>query len=328
MGRFIDLTNKRFGRLVVIERSDNYISPSNRVFVQWLCECDCGNQVVAQGNNLRSGVSNSCGCHQKEMTSEASLIDLRGKRFGRLLVIERADNYIKSGKIKTKWLCRCDCGKEKPILGSSLKNGETISCGCFRKEKLSEIKSIDIMGKTFGKLTVIKRVENYINPKSKDKPIRYICKCECGNICVTRASDLRNRHTVSCGCLRESIIASELKKHFTKRYNAKKEYSILKNPRTNHWLKYDIYIPHGENQELNGYYIEVHWDQHYEICYFHKMKAKKNNTTPEEEFEYQKHLDKIKRSFAKKHGKYIEIDLRKIKTINEAIEHIEKIISI
>lgn len=58
------------------------------------------------------------------------VIDLTGKRFGRLQVIERANN-IGNG---VAWLCRCDCGNEKIILGHSLRNGKTKSCGCYRKE--------------------------------------------------------------------------------------------------------------------------------------------------------------------------------------------------
>lgn len=58
------------------------------------------------------------------------LIDLTGKRFGRLVVIEQAER--KSNRIA--WLCRCDCGNEKIVIGKTLTNGLTKSCGCLRKE--------------------------------------------------------------------------------------------------------------------------------------------------------------------------------------------------
>lgn len=57
--------------------------------------------------------------------------DLTGLRFGRLLVIRRAENDIAG---RTMWLCKCDCGNEKIVYGSHLKNGVK-SCGCYRKEK-------------------------------------------------------------------------------------------------------------------------------------------------------------------------------------------------
>lgn len=61
-------------------------------------------------------------------------IDLTGQKFGRLTVIERAEN--KGGKVR--WLCRCECGNKKIIQGASLKSGHTTSCGCLRGEKLKE----------------------------------------------------------------------------------------------------------------------------------------------------------------------------------------------
>lgn len=54
--------------------------------------------------------------------------DLTGKRFGRLLVVERAENS-KSGN--ARWTCRCDCGGITVAIGSHLLAGHTKSCGCF-----------------------------------------------------------------------------------------------------------------------------------------------------------------------------------------------------
>lgn len=59
-----------------------------------------------------------------------NLIGLAGKTFGRWTVIERADNV---GRI-VMWLCRCSCGTVKTVAGSGLKNGKTVSCGCYQKE--------------------------------------------------------------------------------------------------------------------------------------------------------------------------------------------------
>jgi hypothetical protein len=59
-------------------------------------------------------------------------IDLTGKRFGYLIVIK--EHGHKYGHIS--WLCKCDCGKEKITISSSLKNGKTRSCGsCINSEK-------------------------------------------------------------------------------------------------------------------------------------------------------------------------------------------------
>lgn len=58
-----------------------------------------------------------------------------GKRYGRLVVIERAPN-TKSGD--AVWRCRCDCGKEITTRGRNLRAGHTKSCGCLHDEKARE----------------------------------------------------------------------------------------------------------------------------------------------------------------------------------------------
>lgn len=63
MGKFIDLTGQRFGRLVALERVEN--SKSRQAC--WRCICDCGNHTVVCSFDLRSGNTASCGCWQKEI---------------------------------------------------------------------------------------------------------------------------------------------------------------------------------------------------------------------------------------------------------------------
>lgn len=62
--------------------------------------------------------------------------DITGKRFGRLVVIERAANTKKGS---AKWLCLCDCGKETIVRTSSLNNGGTKSCGCLQREHMTAL---------------------------------------------------------------------------------------------------------------------------------------------------------------------------------------------
>lgn len=61
------------------------------------------------------------------------VIDLTGKKFGRLTVI-RQDGRDDYGRIK--WLCECECGRISTIIGNLLKNGTTKSCGCLRSEEV------------------------------------------------------------------------------------------------------------------------------------------------------------------------------------------------
>ena len=57
----IDLTGQRFEMLQVLERSGK----SKCGAIKWLCQCDCGNQTVTIGKDLRTGHTRSCGCKER-----------------------------------------------------------------------------------------------------------------------------------------------------------------------------------------------------------------------------------------------------------------------
>ena len=118
----VDITGKQFGRLTV----SHYVGDG-----QWECKCECGNRVVVRTYNLNSGNTKSCGCLQKDKASEASLISLIGNRYGKLLVIERAENN-RFGHVCYR--CKCDCGGEAIVDATNLRNGNTNSCGCIKSK--------------------------------------------------------------------------------------------------------------------------------------------------------------------------------------------------
>lgn len=68
MGRFIDLTGQRFGRLMVLERA-----PNVRGRGAWLCRCNCGKEKIISTDRLRSGESRSCGCLRSELRRKQNL---------------------------------------------------------------------------------------------------------------------------------------------------------------------------------------------------------------------------------------------------------------
>ena len=121
-------------------------------------------------------------------------MDLVGKRFGKLSVVERLENNSKGN---TMWLCKCDCGNMKEALGYDLTHGRTISCGCSRHnhEKRPD-KRIDIAGKRYGNLAVIKLDEE----KSRNGILVWECACDCGSRVFVRGGNLKSGHTKSCGC--------------------------------------------------------------------------------------------------------------------------------
>jgi hypothetical protein len=62
--RFIDLTGKRFGKLIVIGIDHINKKAKGGYTYYWKCKCDCGNEKITIGKNLKSGYTNSCGCLQ------------------------------------------------------------------------------------------------------------------------------------------------------------------------------------------------------------------------------------------------------------------------
>jgi len=66
-------------------------------------------------------------------------LDLTGQTFGRLTVINRADNIIVRADMQYAcWNCVCECGKELKVRSADLNNGHTQSCGCLQKERIIE----------------------------------------------------------------------------------------------------------------------------------------------------------------------------------------------
>lgn len=126
--RLIDLTGKKFHKLTVLSFSHF----GNRRKAYWNCICECGNLTISRGDGLKSGHAKSCGCQKLESASMVSFIDLLGKQFGRLLVIEKTNKRGIGRQIY--WKCKCDCGKIKVISGNNLRNGMTKSCGCLQWE--------------------------------------------------------------------------------------------------------------------------------------------------------------------------------------------------
>lgn len=80
MGKFIDLTGQKFGRLTVIKRANNIGR-----FTAWLCKCDCGITKIVQTGHLRQGRIISCGCWRKEnSTSRATKHGKHGTKLHRV----------------------------------------------------------------------------------------------------------------------------------------------------------------------------------------------------------------------------------------------------
>ena len=122
-------------------------------------------------------------------------IDETGNRYGRLLVLKEMPR--KEGEYPVRWRCRCDCGKETVVYGTSLRNGNTRSCGCLHKELTRRALKKDEQGNRYGRWLVLEE-----EPQSPNKPTHWRCRCDCGTEKVVYGYQLRNGESTSCGCLR------------------------------------------------------------------------------------------------------------------------------
>jgi hypothetical protein len=195
LGKFIDLTGQRFGRLVALKR---IINPEKYKKTFWLCKCDCGNEIIVWYGSLKNTKeTQSCGCLNKEITSKKFTKKIEiGERFGKLIVLE----YMGSRNHRAQWKCKCDCGNIKNISGKELRSGHSQSCGCSRIE--------DLTGMVFGKLTVEKISH------TNSKGAFWLCKCDCGKSKTVSAKNLKKGDCKSCGCLTKEINAKIFRKEY------------------------------------------------------------------------------------------------------------------
>lgn len=67
MGKMIDRTGMRYGRLLVLGKGENYIRPNGQYgSTTWRCQCQCGNVVSVTSTRLATGATTSCGCWFRE----------------------------------------------------------------------------------------------------------------------------------------------------------------------------------------------------------------------------------------------------------------------
>lgn len=138
-------------------------------------------------------------------------VEMIGKRYGRLTVL--SIEPWAPGK-PARAVCRCDCGNLTTPRSGNVKNGSTTSCGCYSRETSRQlglrngVTCDSIIGNKFGRLTVL-AIDHRLS--SGDAMMR--CRCDCGNMTVTRANGLKNGHTRSCGCSHSKVLFDRNFKH-------------------------------------------------------------------------------------------------------------------
>lgn len=131
--------------------------------------------------------------------SECTIIEMVGRQYGYLRVIERSPE--KSANGAARWVCACKCGEEIVVEGTRLRNGSTRSCGCMTREYHESLVK-DLTGKKFGKWTVLERWPT----KDKNRNMKWLCECDCGKRSVVYGNSLKTGRSQSCGCSRHESL--------------------------------------------------------------------------------------------------------------------------
>ena len=207
----------------------------------------------------------------------ASLI---GKKYGRWTVIE--DLGVKNRE--RYYLCQCDCGVQRSVMGRNLKNSRSTSCGCYKKEinskqmaEQNKKRSLDLRGQRYGMLTPLEPTDQRLS-----NSIVWKCKCDCGNITYVSVDNLRGNHPVkSCGCLHRSFGEKEIEKILNDNNILYKNQYIFSDLVDK---KYDFFLP-----DYNRL-IEFDGEQHYK------------NVSNWDRVEVQQQRDKEKNEYALSHN--------------------------
>jgi hypothetical protein len=119
-------------------------------------------------------------------------IDLTGKIFDKLTVIE----YDHTEDRKAYWKCQCSCGNTTIVVSEYLRNGDTRSCGCKKREQRRHLYE-DLTGKIINNFTVLE----YDHHEDNSKEHYWRCQCICGNIKILSTSYVnKERRTNICVC--------------------------------------------------------------------------------------------------------------------------------
>lgn len=223
----LNLTGQRFGQLTVLAPAENIGGRT-----AWLCQCDCGREIVVKTCRLRSGHTASCGCRAAAANPGVGLaltyVDGTCVEMLRARTVRRNNT---SGTPGVEWMAGkqrwratiCFKGKRR-YLGSFENLEDAVKARKRAEEKLfepflevcagnlpeSELRSIeevcppvprdysdqrlDLTGQRFGRLTVLAPAKNIGSMTA------WRCRCDCGKETAVMTAHLRSGQTTSCGC--------------------------------------------------------------------------------------------------------------------------------
>lgn len=219
------------------------------------------------------------GCHCSKINN------LLGKHFGRLTVVHFAG--INEKTRQSLWEVECSCDKRSHFIvsGNSLITGNTVSCGCKKEDTLIHKAEEEMLGQTFGKLTVLSLVPN----KRKNGTYVWKCRCSCPehNIIEADSHSLKRFQISSCGCLtsKGEALIQRILTNLNIEYKKEQSFENCINPDTNKKLRFDFYLP------KYNCCIEYDGKQHFECSC--------NGWNTLEKFQKRQQRDNIKNQYCK-----------------------------
>lgn len=278
-----------------------------------LVKCNkCGKEYYTPADNVLSG--HGCNdCARKETIatrkSRIKYADVKESFAKRGYTLLSKESEISTYQDKLRYLCPVH--GEMAMLWTNFSRG----AGCrkcateeYAKRQYADFNMISAEFKKRG-YTLLSTKDEYHGAFEK---LRYLCSIH-GEQQTDWSNFRAGKGCPECAIHKnDSRIATGLKEYCKKKYpDTVTEYRAVKNPETGRYLPYDIYIP---SEKI---FCEIMGQQHYKrIPYFQRN---------EDDFAKQFEHDNIKEDYADKNGRYIEIDLRRIKTVDEAIEHFESL---
>ena len=147
----------------------------------WLFKCRCGKGVSTNKYKVVNGYTKSCGCLARDLKLQQAQ-ELIGKTYNNLTILSlfTIDGF---GGVMCK--CKCECGSIIDAPTSKVKSGAIKSCGCLINT------SPNLVGTKVNHLIV--------EEKASDNPVKWLCRCECGNTTLLTTYQVTHKIQKSCG---------------------------------------------------------------------------------------------------------------------------------
>ena len=153
------MTGKQFGRLTAIRPLNKRVHGE----IIWKCKCFCGNEIEAQGGNLRTGNTKSCGCLVKEACSKlgkASLQDVSHTVINGIYVVRMSEKRTKNGGHAYCFATCPVCKEEWEVMVRHLKNFNSTQCRKCCNEQTTSKTSTALLDR-LGDLLKLKVIREY-----------------------------------------------------------------------------------------------------------------------------------------------------------------------